>query len=242
MPVGRGAADHLRGALTLSAIDEGPGHSILLLNPNSTRASTDLMGAFAQETLGPGWTVRLRTNEDAPPIITDVAGAERASASLLTLFRDGLDPCEGVILSAFLDPGLEDLRALLDVPVVGIAEAAMQAAGRHGRFAILSTTPDLNAHLRALAVVYGEGERLVDILRIKGDPYKVMGDPDLLMATLREMLTEATETLEVDAVIVGGGPLAKAARALGAEASLPIVEPVPAAALALKALIEADGP
>lgn len=239
--MGRRAADHLRGALTLSAADEGSGHRILLLNPNSTRASTDLMGAFAQEALGPDWTVRLKTNEDAPPIITDVAGAERAAASLLKLFRDGLDPCEGVILSAFLDPGLEDLRAMLDVPVVGIAEAAMQAAGRHGRFCILSTTPDLNEHLRALAVVYGEGDRLVDILRIKGHPYKVMGDPDLLMATLREMLAEATQTLEVDAVIVGGGPLAKAARALRSEASLPIVEPVPAAALALKALIEADG-
>ena len=240
MPVGRGAADHLRGALTLSA-DEGSGHRVLLLNPNSTRASTDLMGDFAQEALGPDWTVRLKTNEDAPPIITDMAGAEQATASLLKLFRHGLDPCEGVILSAFLDPGLEDLRALLDVPVVGIAEAAMQAAGRYGRFAILSTTPDLNDHLRALAVVYGEGDRLVEILRIKGDPYKVMGDPELLMATLRDMLAEATATLDVDAVIVGGGPLAKAARALGAEAALPIVEPVPAAALALKALIEADG-
>ena len=239
--MGRRAADHLRGALTLSAADEGSGHRILLLNPNSTRASTDLMGDFAQAALGPDWTVRLKTNEDAPPIITDLAGAERATASLLKLFRQGLDPCEGVILSAFLDPGLADLRAMLDVPVVGIAEAAMQAAGRHGRFAILSTTPDLNEHLRALAVVYGEGDRLVDILRIKGDPYTVMGDPDLLLATLREMLTEATETLDVDAVIVGGGPLAQAARALGEEARLPIIEPVPAAALALKALIETDG-
>lgn len=197
------------------------------------------MADFAREALGTAWTVETCTNADAPAIITDPAGAARATTSILRLFRDGLDPCGGVILSAFLDPGLTELRAELDVPVVGIAEAAMQAAGRHGRFAILSTTPDLNAHLRELAVVYGEADQLVDILRIEGDPYKVMGDPNLLMATLRAMLKDATDRLEVDAVIVGGGPLAKAARMLGAEASLPIVEPVPAAALALKAAIEA---
>ncbi|MDF1790975.1 MAG: aspartate/glutamate racemase family protein [Thalassobaculaceae bacterium] len=209
------------------------------MNPNSTQASTDLMAGVAREVLGDDWTVVTFTNPDAPAIITDPAGAARATDSLLRLFEGGLDPCDGVILSAFLDPGLAELRARLAVPVVGIAEAAMQAAGRHGRFAILSTTPDLNTHLRELAVVYGEGDRLVDILRIQGDPYMVMGDPDLLMATLRAMLKDATDRLDVAAVIVGGGPLAMAARLLGAEATLPIVEPVPAAALALKAAIDA---
>lgn len=198
------------------------------------------MAGFAREALGPDWSVDTLTNADAPAIITDPDGAARAAASLIRLFRGGQDPSDGVILSAFLDPGLAELRALLDVPVVGIAEAAMQAAGRHGRFAILSTTPDLEPLLRDLAVVYGEGDRLVDILRIEGDPYRIMGDADLLLLTLRAMLDDATSRLDLDAVIVGGGPLAQAARTLRDESSLPIIEPVPAAALALRSAILAN--
>lgn len=196
------------------------------------------MAGFARDALGPAWTVDALTNADAPAIITDEAGAARATAAILRLFSGGEDPRDGVILSAFLDPGLEELRADLDVPVVGIAEAAMQAAGRRGRFAILSTTPDLDARLRSRAAAYGVADRLVDILKIEGDPYAVMGDPDVLMATLRAMLSDATERLAVDAVIVGGGPLAQAARTLRDEARIPVIEPVPAAALALRDILE----
>lgn len=200
-----------------------------------------MMAAFARETLGPNWTLETLTNADAPPIITDDAGAARAVAALLRTFGAGHDPAEGVILSAFLDPGLAELRALLDVPVVGIAEAAMHEAGRHGRFAILSTTPDLDARMRDLAARYGEAERLAGILTIEGDPHRVMGDPALLLSTLRAMLADAATRLSVGAVIVGGGPLAQAARTLVAEADLPVVEPVPAAARALKARLAAGG-
>lgn len=195
------------------------------------------MAAFARETLGEAWTVEAATNTDAPPIIIDPAGAERATASLLRLFRDGMDPGDGVILSAFLDPGLAELRRMLSVPVVGIAEAAMIEAGRHGRFAILSTTPALHGLLHNLAEAYGEAGRLAGILKIEGDPYTVMGDSNLLMTTLRRMLADAVATLEVEAVIVGGGPLADAARALSAEAPVRIVEPVPAAARLLQTRI-----
>lgn len=214
------------------------GHRVLLLNPNSTQASTDLMAGFAREALGAGWTVNTATNPDAPPIIVDPAGAARAAASVQALFRDGLDPGDGVILSAFLDPGLPELRAQLSVPVVGLAEAAMHAAGRIGRFAVLSTTPALDGMMRELAVAYGEADRLVDILRIEGDPHTVMGDPDTLLAALRPMLGDAAARLRVDAVIVGGGPLADAARVLRDEAPVALIEPVPAAALAVKAAIE----
>lgn len=200
------------------------------------------MAGFARDALGSGWTVDALTNTDAPAIITDPDGAALAADSIMRLFRSGQDPADGVILSAFLDPGLAPLRALLDVPVVGIAEAAMQAAGRHGRFAILSTTPDLEALLRNLAVIYGEGDRLVDILRIEGDPYRIMGDADLLLSTLRAMLDDATSRLDLNAVIVGGGPLAQAARTLRDESELPIIEPVPAAAHALKSILLSVSP
>jgi len=188
------------------------------------------MAAIARETLGAGWTVDETTNPDAPAIITEPAGLARATASTLGLFETGLDPLDGVILSAFLDPGRLELGARLSVPVVGIAEAAMAEAAAPGRFAVLATTPDLAAEIRRLAEAYGHGDRLAGIVGTKGEPHAVMADPDRLQAALRELMTEAVDRLSVDAVIIGGGPLADAARALAAEAPVPVIEPVPAAA------------
>ena len=51
---------------------------------------------------------------------------------------------DGVIVSAFGDPGVDELRKQLTQPVVGIAESAMREAGRGERcFSIITTTPEL---------------------------------------------------------------------------------------------------
>lgn len=209
------------------------GHgAVRLINPNSSAAATVRMAAVLRETLGAGWTVAETTNPDAPPVIVDPPGLARASRSVAALFRDGLDPLDGVVVSAFVDPALEALRAMLAVPVVGIAEAAMAEAARHGRFAILSTTPALGDAIAALAAGYGHGDALAGIVGSDDDPQALMGDPARLAATLAALMERAV-VLGAAAVTVGGGPLADAARALARDAPVPVVEPVPAAARAL---------
>ena len=51
---------------------------------------------------------------------------------------------DGVIVSAFGDTGVDELRTQLTQPVVGIAESAMREGGRGERcFSIITTTPEL---------------------------------------------------------------------------------------------------
>lgn len=201
------------------------------------------MAAFAQATFdrgapGAGWTVVPGTNSDAPPIITEPEGLARATKSTIALFEGGYDPLDGVIVSAFIDPGLEWLKAHLKVPVVGIAQAAMDEAAGHGRFVILSTTPGLAGAMTELVERYGHRDACAGIIGIEGDPYAVMGNPERLLTELSALLDRAVTSLKAEAVIVGGGPLVDAARQLSATAPVPLVEPVPAAARSLRRLIE----
>ncbi|WP_239519851.1 aspartate/glutamate racemase family protein, partial [Stenotrophomonas maltophilia] len=64
----------------------------------------------------------------------------------------------GVIVSAFGAPALQNLRQHMTVPVTGIAEAGMAEAAAGGRrFAVVTTTPNLVTSIAGLAERYGHG-------------------------------------------------------------------------------------
>ena len=213
-------------------------HSILLINPNATQYVTERMAVAVREELGPDWHVEEMTNVGAPDIITDDAGLKLATDLMVEAFDKGCDPLDGVIVAAFGDPALQELRAKLPVPVVGIAECGMLEAAEHGNFAIVAPTPNLFDAITGLANSYGVGDKLSALLTTKTDAYVLMSQPEALVETLRGMIDEAVARGDVDAVVIGGGPLADAAKTLAANAPpYPIVGPVPAAARRIRKLI-----
>ena len=213
-------------------------HRILLINPNATEFVTERMSVAVREALGPDWHVEEMTNTGAPSIITDDAGMALAADLMLAAFDNGLDPLNGVIVAAFGDPGLRELKARLTVPVVGIAEAGMLKAAEHGRFAIVAPTPDLFDAITRLAERYGVRDRLSVLLTTQTDAYVLMSQPDALVETLREMIDDAVARGDVDAVVIGGGPLADAAKTLAmSDPPCPIIGPVPAAAQRLRQMV-----
>lgn len=67
--------------------------------------------------------------------------------SALRAEREGFD---AVAVGCFLDPVLDELKEVLDIPVVSLGETAMHLASTLGRrFAVLSYTPALNTKFHA---------------------------------------------------------------------------------------------
>lgn len=63
---------------------------------------------------------------------------------------------DGVLISAFGDPGLDAMRPVCSCPVARIAEASMTEAARDGRrFGVATTTPALVDSIRKRAASYG---------------------------------------------------------------------------------------
>jgi allantoin racemase len=116
------------------------------------------------------------------------------------------------------------------VPVIGIGEAAFREAAVGGRrFSIATTTPLLEMSIRANVALLGFADQLASVRNSHQDPVALMRDPAALQAALSRLVERCIDDAEADAIIIGGGPLAAAARALSGATSVPIIEPVPAA-------------
>ena len=64
-----------------------------------------------------------------------------------------------VLLDCFMDPGLDECRELLDIPVIGACQSACSLAARlAGQFSVLMTTDSVERSISNLLVKYGMGD------------------------------------------------------------------------------------
>jgi Asp/Glu/hydantoin racemase len=202
---------------------------IALINPNTSSATTALMVGIARQALPEDIEVIGHTMAIGPPVIVDEAALE-AAAQLIeefapTLYDGGAD---GIIVAGFGDPGLARLEISSPIPVTGIAKAGMAAAAALGDFSIITTTPDLQASIMRLVERYGHETRLASLRVTLGPASEVMSSA----AGIQNALVELALLCESDgarSVLIGGGPLAVAARAVSNAIVIPVIEPVAAA-------------
>ena len=203
---------------------------LLLINPNTSVATTGAMCRIASAATGAGVTITGLTARRGAALITNESALREAAGAVIELADDiAALESHGVIVSAFGDPALDDLRSILFCPVTGIAEAAMMVAAEDGRrFAVVTTTPDLADAIAVKAVSYGHAARFCGVFLTGGDLHAVMGDP----ARLTEALAGACKRAEAagtEAIVIGGGPLAQVAGELQRHLRVPIIQPVPEA-------------
>jgi Asp/Glu/hydantoin racemase len=186
---------------------------------------------IARESLPADAAIHGVTAAAGAPVITDEAALAIAAEAVASIAA-ALDPgaWDGVIIGAFGDPGLEAARACLPVPVTGLAEAALREAGAGGRrFAIVTTTPGLDDAIRRRVALYGLAGQLASLRFTPAPPAALMADPARLEAALLAASRLAVAQDGADAIVIGGGPLAVAARALRDQLDVPLIEPVPCA-------------
>ena len=201
---------------------------IALLNPNTSVETTRMMVTIAKDSAGAGVEVVGHTAGFGAMLITEPEALDLAADAVAALAGD-LEKANAVIIAAFGDPGLEALRSTLSVPVTGIAEAGMAEASQDGcRFAVVTTTPGLRGRIAETAARYGH-TTFVGTWTTDGDPAALTADAPALEAGLAGAIEAAVREGSAEAVVIGGGPLAVAARALAASAPVPLIEPVPAA-------------
>jgi len=210
-------------------LDRGALPRLALINPNTNAVTTAAMVGIARAA-DPGITVEGMTAPFGVPLITTPEQLAQAGMAVeavcASLPAGAVDAC---IIAAFGDPGLDAARERLGVPVTGLAEAGLLAAAEHGRFSVVTTTPALVAAIEGLAARYGCAQALASIRLTAGDPAETMRDPARLIEALHQACREAMEKDGARAIVIGGGPLAAAARALSAQLSVPVIEPIPAA-------------
>ncbi len=203
---------------------------ILLINPNSSQATSNMMVAIAERAVTGRLAVAVATARRNPPMIVTPQQLTAAADEVIEIGAAHGAGCLGIIVSAFGDPGLVDLRARVDIPVVGICEASMIEAARNGRsFGVATTTPELIEAIDDRARDLGLAGQYTGIRCTPGDPLLLAGDEQRLRDALAEAVRQCIELDGAEAVIIGGGPLGQAAEQLQPQFATPIIAPIPCA-------------
>ncbi|RTE90911.1 aspartate/glutamate racemase family protein [Bradyrhizobium sp. LVM 105] len=216
------------------------GRRILLINPNSSEATTAMMVAIAKSAVTDGFDIVGATATRAPTMIVSAKALDEAAPEVEDIARAHQNSCDGFIVAAFGDPGLAEIKTALNLPAVGIGESSMLEAAEKGRrFGVATTTPLLGAKIAALPDALGLRSHYAGTRFADGDPEALMRDS----ARLRDALARAVEACiaqdGAEAVIIGGGPLGEAARELQPVFAVPVIAPIPSAVARIIRLIAA---
>jgi len=203
---------------------------ILLINPNSSQATSDMMHAIALTALDARMAVETVTARRAPSMIVTPEQLTASAAEVVELGTAHGRDCAGIIVSAFGDPGLAELRRKVAIPVVGICEASMIEASQGGRrFGVATSTPDLIEAIGQRAHDLGLAHLYTGIRCTEGDPVALAADRALLTEALAGAVSDCIRLDGAEAVIIGGGPLGQVAEALRLRFHKPVLGPIPSA-------------
>jgi allantoin racemase len=211
---------------------------LLLINPNSSETTSHMMQAIALRSSAERLDVKAVTASRSPAMIVTPEQLTASAAQVVELGTAHGRDCAGIIVSAFGDPGLAELRRKVAVPVVGICEASMIEASQGGRkFGVATSTPDLIEAIDQRAHDIGLAHLYTGVRCTEGDPVALASDTGLLAEALAGAVRACIELDGAEAVIIGGGPLGQAADRLRQVFDTPVIGPIPAAVERLIGLI-----
>ena len=211
---------------------------ILLVNPNMTAAMTDTMARIARETAGTEAEIVAVTADRGFPYIASRAEAQIAGGITLDMIASHLDGIDAVVVAAFGDPGLRGARELFDLPVIGMAEAAIMTAAMLGeRFAIVTFSPVMRRWYLDCAQDSGLMARCCGVRTPDRHPDDLADMQVTLRADLIALSRLAAMEDNADVIILGGAPLAGLAPDIAAEVPAIVIDPIAAAVAQATAMV-----
>lgn len=206
--------------------------TILAINPNTTGAVTTLLGRSLRETT-PEVQWRMATGRFGARYIASEAACAIASHAAIDAWANHSEGCDAVLLACFGDPALFALRELSAVPVVGLAEASMDAAAASTeRFSIVTGGPRWAPMLERLAQALGHGLRLASVRAIGITGGQAAENPEFAIGELAQACRLARSEDGAGAVILGGAGFAGLAARVEAAAGMSVIDSVAAGARA----------
>jgi allantoin racemase len=214
---------------------------ILVVNPNISESVSRLIGDEATRAASPGTEITVATAPFGVAYIETRFEALIAAYAIANVIAERRQGHDAVVVAAFGDPGVPGLREALDVPVVGITEAALMSACLLGkRFSIVAISRRIVAWYRECVEYNGLLGRLASI-RSLGEPLRDIGSVQTDYARqLRDLCTAAVEEDGADVIILAGAPLAGLARTIRGELPVPVVDGVSSGVRHAETLVRLD--
>ena len=210
---------------------------ILMINPNTTESVTQRMLAAGRHAAAPATELVPLTAPRGVPYVATRTEAQIGGTIVLEMLAEHHAGSDAAIIAAFGDPGLMAARELFDLPVIGLAEAAMLTACMLGRaFSIVTFARALGPWYRECVALHGLTSRLASIRMLDGTFRSISDVQEEKEELLVSLANKAVYEDEADVVIFAGGPLAGLADRVKDRIPVPVVDQAAAAVKLAEAL------
>jgi allantoin racemase len=210
---------------------------LLIINPNTTEAVTDLVAKAARAAASRGTTVYSVTGKFGPKVIGSRAENAIAAHACLELAAKHAKGCDAVVLGVSLDSALWALREQLDVPVLGMNESGVLVASTvASRYAVLTFGQRMIPFYRELIEQQGMAARLSGIAAVDFPATAVFND---LKAVQRDTVAKCRELISggAEALLLSGAAYAGMRAGLQKSVPVPLLDGVQCAVALAESLV-----
>lgn len=211
---------------------------LLLVNPNTTASMTETAAHAARLVAAPGTHIITATSSMGPVSIEGYYDeAFAVPGLLLEIARGEKAGAQAAIIACFDDTGLDAARAMANIPVIGICEAALAAASFIAqRITIVTTMERSRLPLEHLVHRYGMAGRAK--VRAADIPVLSLEDPG---SNAREKLCAQIELAlhedRAEAIVLGCAGMADLTADLRRTFGVPVIDGVAAAVKQAECLV-----
>ena len=210
---------------------------ILVINPNITSSMTDKIAIAARAVARPDTEIISVNSQDGPASIQGFLDVATCIPGLLAEVERH-PYVDAIVIACFDDTGVDAVRTLVNIPVLGIGEAAYHAASMiANKFSVITTLSRSVPGLENNLMRYGLAQKCA---RVRATDIPVLkleeGDP----ATLFKVKSEIRESIAQDnteAIVLGCAGMADLMVELSEEFGLPVIDGVSAGVTFAEALV-----
>jgi len=204
---------------------------LLLINPNSTEAMTNAMVKASQPFIADDVTIIGATSCYGPPSIEgyydEVFSIPPMLEEINRHIQSEKNTIDGVIIGCFDDTGVDAARSMLNVPVIGLCQAAMQTASLlSNSFSIVTTLSRSVPALHHLVNKYGFSDSCRQI-RASDIPVLELESPGSnAEVILSNQIEQALNEENIEAIVLGCAGMVNLTERLSEKFQIPVVEGV----------------
>jgi allantoin racemase len=184
--------------------------------------------AALQQFVSPGVTVQARRPPGGPASIESMWEEYLSVPPLMELAveleREGFD---AIVPGCFGDPGIDGVRELVEIPVVGPGATSMLVAANLGhRFAVVTVLESVLRPLENLATLTGVAAKLAAVRQIGIPVLELNRDRDATFAHLVKVSRRTIDEDRADVLVLGCGTLSFRAAELQEIVGVPVINPL----------------
>ena len=193
----------------------------------------------AQAVARPDTEIIATNSQDGPASIQGYLDVALCQPGLLAEVQRHTE-IDAIVVACFDDTGVDAVRCLVDVPVIGIGEAAFHAASMIAtKFSVVTTLARSVAGIEANLIRYGLNARCVKV-RATDIPVLKLEEGDVATTEkIRKEIQLAITEDKAEAIVLGCAGMADLMAQLTKEFGLPVIDGVACAITMAEALVAA---